>query len=331
MSSGAKPASTIQEPPFVVPHHFSDIDVWKVPDRNFFIFIALSFIFGFFGTDHFYIRSFGTGIQKFMFNIFTLGFWYFWDIVQIVSDSKKVREEGLTSPFDWMRGIGRGVFIDPKSGPTGAAKKDIVIYALLTLFGLFGMDKFYMGDMWQGVAKLFANFNLFFFFGWMWVIWDIVNVFFYPENILKNGINAPPLFNIWFKNKPVADLFIPQTGQVADNSLGSIPFIGGVAPPLPVLPTIPAGAFKAAVIGAQILEPPLPPPLPELPSLPTDAALQVLEPPTPPPLPALSGPSAAKMTGGGMKEESISLGPVIAGTLAAISLAGAVKLVVDLM
>lgn len=327
MSSGAKPAPTIQEPPFTIPHHFSDIDVWKVPDRNFFLFIALSFLFGFFGTDHFYIRSFGTGMQKFVFNIFTLGFWYFWDIVQIVSDSKKVREEGLTSPFDWMRGIGRGVFIDPKSGSTGASKKDIVVYALMTLFGLFGMDKFYMGDMWQGFAKLFANFNLFFFFGWMWVIWDIVNVFFYPENILKNGIIVPPLFNMWFENKPVADLFIPQTGQVADNSFGVLGSF--TAPPLPVLPTIPISAFKAGIIGAKILEPPELPELPEMPKLPEmptetmKIGNKIVETP-------LTG-ATSKMTGGALKEDSLSLGPVIAGTLTAISLAGAVKLVFDLM
>jgi TM2 domain-containing membrane protein YozV len=339
----ASPVAT--EPPFVQPHHFSDIDVWKVPDRNFYVFIALSFIFGFFGLDHFYLRSFGTALQKFLFNIITLGMWYVWDIVQIVSDSKKVRNEGLTSPFDWIRGIGRGVFLDPlKFGKEGEkvpkSKKEIVIYAMLTLmFGLFGMDKFYLGEPWQGFAKFFANFNLFFFFGWMWVIWDIVNVFFYPENMMKEGISAPPLFNMWFSKKISAeDLFIPKEGFTGE---AAWPFLdlglksklypeSGAA--VPILPFNVDTSKMPELEALKLLKLPTPPPFPNL-SFGSDASGSVATNSVETNSDASgSKPNISGMTGGGLKkEDTISYGPIIAGTLTAITMAGSAKILSDMV
>lgn len=200
--------------------HFSDIDTWKYPDRNYYLFITLSILFGFFGIDHFYLRSFGTGMQKLLVNIFTLGMWYFWDIIQIMCDGKKIRIEGLDSPFDWIRGIGRGVFVDPKerlkmlndpSQPIIRTKKDIVIYALLTImFGIFGFDKIYMGHPWQAAGKFLSTVNITFLFGLMWIVWDIVHVVFYTESFLKDGVTIPMPFSFLFSNFPVNDLFIPE-------------------------------------------------------------------------------------------------------------------------
>jgi TM2 domain-containing membrane protein YozV len=202
-------------------HHFSDIDVWKHPDRSYYLFITLSILFGFFGIDHFYIRSFGTGTQKLLFNLVTFGLWYFWDLVQIIFDGQKVRTEGLDSPFEWIRGIGRGVFIDPQerlkmmadpSQPVIRSKKDLVIYALLTImFGIFGFDKLYMGHPWQAVTKFLSVFNiLFFLFGLMWVVWDIVHVVFYPDLIIKDGISPPLPYSTVFDTIKTRGDFIPE-------------------------------------------------------------------------------------------------------------------------
>lgn len=208
-------------PAMAPPHHFSDIDVWKHPDRSYYLFITLSILFGFLGFDHFYLRSFGTGMQKFFINIFTFGLWYFWDLIQICFDGQKVRTEGLDSPFEWIRGIGRGVFIDPKeklrmmadpATPITRTKKDIVIYALLTMmFGIFGFDKLYMGHPWQAVTKFISVFNiLFFLFGLLWVVWDIVHVLFYPETLLKSGISAPLPFSLLVDPFETKGEFVPE-------------------------------------------------------------------------------------------------------------------------
>ena len=139
------------------PHHISDIDTWKHPDRNYFVFVILSVLLGLLGVDHFYLRSFHTGMMKLIFNVFTLGMWHYWDLIQIVYDGKKIRKEGLTSPFDWICGIGRGVFMENNEKPKFVAEKSYLVYAVLAIFfGFLGADKFYMGDMWQGIAKVLS-------------------------------------------------------------------------------------------------------------------------------------------------------------------------------
>jgi len=183
------------------PHHISDIDTWKHPDRNYFVFVILSVLLGLLGVDHFYLRSFHTGMMKLIFNVFTLGMWHYWDLIQIVYDGKKIRKEGLTSPFDWICGIGRGVFMENNEKPKFVAEKSYLVYAALAIFfGFLGADKFYMGDMWQGIAKVLSVFNIFLFlFGFLWVLWDSIHALFMTKSILENGISAPLPYSIFFR------------------------------------------------------------------------------------------------------------------------------------
>jgi TM2 domain-containing membrane protein YozV len=190
------------------PHHISDVDTWKHPDRNYYVFAILSILFGLLGMDHFYLRSFHTGIMKIILNVCTFGLWYFWDVTQVVYDGKKIREEGLTSPFDWICGIGRGVFTSPKTDADSKkyiAEKSYILYAFLAVFfGFLGADKFYMGEFWQGLAKILSVFNLFLFlFGFLWVLWDSFHAIFMTKTILENGIVAPLPFSLFF-NKPIS-------------------------------------------------------------------------------------------------------------------------------
>ena len=209
------------------PHHISDVNIWKGADRNFYVFAILSILFGFIGFDHFYLRSFGTGTQKALLNFATLGLWYWWDIAQVLTDGKTVRKEGLSSPFDWIRGIGRGVFepLPDISFPDGSrlvegntpaqepqkgggnlfpAQKSYLLYAILAIFfGWLGADKFYLGYFGQGLAKLLSCFNIFLFlFGWLWVLWDSVFAFFFTTDVMKHGIK-PPLPYSFFFHEPI--------------------------------------------------------------------------------------------------------------------------------
>jgi TM2 domain-containing membrane protein YozV len=415
--SAEQPASTapvpevIKEPRFIQPSHMSDINHWKHPDRNFYIFIVLSFVFGFMGIDHFYLRSFGTGIQKFGFNMVSFGMWYFWDLIQIVAEGKKVQEEGLTTPFDWVRGIGRGVFENsvaaaaapsaptaptaPTGGQSGGgaggkvmmAQKDIFVYSILTvMFGIFGLDKLYLGEPLQALAKLLTCFNIFIFlFGWLWVVWDIVKVFLFTDSLMKNGISPPPPFSFMF-TQPISaqELFIPREVSAEEAAgkglLASITGMfmpkKGSLPALPVLPDVPVCAPVPAWV--PLLVPKLdPPPLPTdmslvssdaIPSLPSLPSLPASGPASPAPS-AASAPSApaASVTataasapaasataatappsatatagptpliphkGGGHKDTHTDLGspgPIIAGTLAAVVLAGAAKFIGEVL
>jgi len=191
-------------------HHISDVDHWGgLPDRNYFTFIYISVFLGFFGIDHFYLRSFATGTQKFIINCFTFGLWYFWDIIQIVTEGKQIRERGLNSPLDWIRGIGRGTFIPEAvlkrtDGKHNEAPKSYILFAILAIFfGWLGADKFYMGQPWQGVTKLISCFNIFLvLFGWMWVVWDAVHAFFLTGTVLGSETYAPLPFR-WLFDSPI--------------------------------------------------------------------------------------------------------------------------------
>ena len=179
--------------------HVSDVDTWGGADRNWYVFVVLSVLFGLVGGDHFYLRSFKTGFQKAFLNLLTFGAWYWWDLSQIVWQRDIVLQEGLSSPLDWIRNIGRGVFTTPTSPPLIADKSYVVFALLAVFFGLLGADKFYMGSPIQGIAKLILCFNLFtFLIGWAWVAWDAFHATFMTEDILKNGIQAPVGLNAVF-------------------------------------------------------------------------------------------------------------------------------------
>lgn len=364
--------ANMKEPPFVVPHHYSDIDHWKYPERNFYVFICLSVLLGFFGTDHFYLRSFGTATQKFIFNLFTFGMWYFWDLIQIFSDPKRVQTQGLNSPFDWIRGIGRGVFIDPvkaaaeaeKGGSVVRTKKDLVIYALLTVFGgLFGLDKFYINEPIQGFTKLATTwFPLTFLFGWMWIFYDIIHTLFYPDSIVHGKISTPPPYSTIFGSGISGEpLFVPEKiskeqlakeRAAAKNSGGGI--LGGflnletfrffyreLAVPL-LQPTVGTTvqqvdhgikvADKAVAVGNEVAE--------TVPKIASAVSTQI-ETATNPDriMEQIQAAAAAKAAvpaimhkGGAYKNTSYSSsGPIIAGTLSAVVITGAVKMISELL
>jgi len=172
--------------------HVSDVDTWGGADRNWYVFVVLSVLFGLVGGDHFYLRSFKTGFQKAFLNLLTFGAWHWWDLSQIIWQRDTVLKEGLSSPLDWIRNIGRGVFTTPTSPPLIADKSYVVFALLAVFFGLLGADKFYMGSPIQGLAKLILCFNLFtFLIGWAWVAWDAFHATFMTEDLLQNGIQAP--------------------------------------------------------------------------------------------------------------------------------------------
>ena len=235
-----------------VPHHISDVDTWGHPDRSYFIFVILTFLFGFFGLDHMYLRSNDTAFKKLLLNIFGLGIWYIWDIIQVLQDGKVIRKHGLNSPFDWIRGIGRGMFkpfsLDAKGKGKGkgihdnkdekeyAAPKDYFIYTLLAItLGVIGADKFYLGQNWQGLAKLFSVFNIFLFlFGILWVFWDAAHAYFMTKSILEKDV-TPPLPFSWFFSPIKADIFKVQ--EVKEEPVEEGGFFSRL--PIPSIPILP--------------------------------------------------------------------------------------------
>jgi len=330
-------------------HHPSDVDHWGGhPDRNYFIFVGLSVFFGFFGLDHFYLRSFSTGTQKFFINMLTLGFWYFWDVIQIANDGAKIRKDGLNSPLDWIRGIGRGTFrpIEKTGEPNIEAEKSYLLYAFLAIFfGWLGADKFYMGETWQGIAKLLSCFNIFLFlFGWLWVAWDGFHAFFLTESLIKDGISPPMPYSYFFNEPTPGYVFLPGgTPSRERNEGGIFGTLDWIARTFgfPAVPKgLPLGTMYKEVV-APLFTPPLVkalervtdvsssishstiPQMPQ-PQVPTMPQPQVPTMPQPQ-VPTMPQPQLPIRQAGGGFIEAQGPGPVIAGALTAVILAGGLK------
>jgi len=363
-----KDATDKETPASPPPHHVSDVDTWGGPDRNYFVFVVLSILFGFFGLDHMYLRSYGTGFYKLLVNVLALGLWYWWDILQIATEAKKVRTEGLSSPMDWIRGIGRGVFMDdvPKQ-PVPTSQKSYLIYTFLAvMFGWLGADKFYLGEYFQGFVKLISCFNLFLLlFGWIWVAWDAVHAFFMTESILKDGIKAPMPYSFLFSSATPGDIFkvstspsgaagescffcppdlsslfsafspktlykdiaIPlMTPQIvkAIDGIGTVAKCGLPSCDLPTLPSLPSLPTLSSLPSTQMPSLPSGPtlsslPSAQMPSLPTTSLQEGLK-----AVNALANQGKPAPQAGGARELG-GPGPVIAGALAAVVLAGGLK------
>ena len=334
------------DPPFP---HISNVEEWGAhADRNYYVFAVLSVVFGFFGLDHFYLRSFETGFKKIIVNILGLGLWYVWDVIQVLTDGAKIRKEGLSSPLDWIRGIGRGVFTDPsQKGGEFVAKKSYLVYAALAMFlGCFGLDKFYMGYAWQGIAKLLSCFNIFLFlFGWLWVLWDAFHAFFMTKSVLADGITPPIPYSFLFDSIPGDTFLVNTPASEANSSISLNPFnwIANIFR----LPSVPSfafmrGAYKDVVAplmtvpvikALQTASTDLPsiPSIPSMPEMPSVPKIALREMPSVPKMKSMfptdlsSRSDVPKQSGGATATASEGPGPVIAGALTAVVLAGGLK------
>jgi len=195
-------------PDHVTLRHVSDVDTWGGPDRSYYEFVVISVLLGLVGGDHIYLRSFKTAGLKALVNLFTFGSWYWWDLIQIFTDGTTVKTEGLSSPLDWIRNIGRGVFVDKAKDPNEyVSQKSYITFVLCSVFlGIFAADKFYMGDYIAGIAKIVLCLNIFtFLIGWLWAAYDAWNAVFSEKEILEHGIPGlllPRVSGEVFKLKP---------------------------------------------------------------------------------------------------------------------------------
>ena len=190
-------------------HHVSDVDAWGTADRHMWLYALLAIfpLSGFLGADHLYLRSYKTAMTKALFNIVSLGFWYFWDAAQMLSppDRERAQSEGLRAPFEWIRGIGRGVFGKGWSASGPSPPKSYLLYTLLSipLLGVFGLNKLYIGQPGAFVVKILTL--ILFPIAIIWAFLDFGRLLFFTESVLQDGIPGAPK---WWP----LDSLVPPTG-----------------------------------------------------------------------------------------------------------------------
>lgn len=176
-----------------------------------FLFFTAFPITGLLGIDHLLFRSPSTAMSKFFTNIFTLGLWYFYDMIQAFSDRQYVNDYGFSRPFSGPAGLALDYFRGIQSGgsPAPESKSGFISILLfiaysMTLFVPFGISSFIAGDTNGGIAKFLMSFGP---WGLIWIPFLSVVAFyetylFYmkTQDLFEKGvIRVPPI--TWFMDK----------------------------------------------------------------------------------------------------------------------------------
>jgi hypothetical protein len=103
----------------------SRIEFWKQPQYTRKGMLLFTILFGFFGLHHFMLRSPQTGLLFFLANILSLGYCYFYDIIQLASTPvKELNEYGMSLPWG-AAGIAKGMWkCGDDESQSGDAKED---------------------------------------------------------------------------------------------------------------------------------------------------------------------------------------------------------------
>jgi hypothetical protein len=184
-------------------------------------------ITGFVGLDHLYLRSPGTTALKFIVNIFTFGYWYFYDLFQSISfNEDEVGKYGLSAPFVGPLGIGSGIFSNEDGAVKGSGDSStpgsfmFMIYAIAVMIAPFGIDYFIAGDIPGGIFKLIMTF---FFFGIGALIYSALNIFnlvVYPGDVLCKGTRRYFPFSL-FADVNKSDVRFTKPGCSPQDDKGS--------------------------------------------------------------------------------------------------------------
>lgn len=161
---------------------------WGGPWYSYWTLVVATIFFGFFGGDHFYLRSPTTGFLKMIGNICTLGLWYIYDILQILGEPEQVQKHGLSIPGLGPAGIGAGMFTDNNPGAQ-TSKSPMKFLAYLVLVCLpFGFDFFVAGDSNGGLARLMTTILFFLWpFGFIWGSVNMFRAIFMPKSLFEDG------------------------------------------------------------------------------------------------------------------------------------------------
>ena len=175
----------------------SRIERWKTPQYTRKGMLLFTLFFGFFGLHHFYMRSPQTGLLLFLTNLFTFGYGYFFDIVQLYTlKEEDLNQYGLSLPWG-PAGIAQGMWKlpDEKENPDAKGPPDPLYFLGYVLFLPFlaPLAQVIAGDLGNTGAYILTFFAMFIFgLGILIYIFQVGNelgrLFLYPEELFDKGI-----------------------------------------------------------------------------------------------------------------------------------------------
>lgn len=171
---------------------------WGGPWYSYWMLGVVSVCFGFLGLDHLFLRSPTSAFLKLIVNIFGLGIWYFYDLIQVLGEKDSVMKNGLSVPFFGATGIGAGMFKDDQPNATPSRSPFRFIAYCLLLFFPFGFDSFIGGDTNGALMKFICTvIPIFWPILFIWGVYTFGTAYFKPKVLYEEGI--PRLFPFtWF-------------------------------------------------------------------------------------------------------------------------------------
>jgi hypothetical protein len=182
---------TLKGPSMLGPETFDYTrrDFWGGPWYPYWTLVTITALGGFFGLDHFWLRSPTTGAIKCIVNILTLGLWWVYDMVQVFAEKDSVMKHGLSVPLAGPLGIGAGMFMDNQPDATPSRSPLRWMAYLLLMLTPFGFDSLVGGDSNGAFAKLLSV-----LFPLMWPIsfaWFFANIWYTvatPKKLFTEGL-----------------------------------------------------------------------------------------------------------------------------------------------
>ncbi len=196
---------------------YTQKNYWGGPWYPYWTLLLATVVFGFFGLDHFWLRSPLSGLIKAIVNVFTLGMWYFYDVIQIATEQERVQKYGLSAPVFGPLGIGAGMFRDgvganPDEPLSKSPFRYLLYVAMLLIPFTFGLEYVVAGDIGGAGFKFLTS--VFFFIlapvGIIYTLMNFIHAVVIPKSLFEQGTYH--LFP--------ASLFIGPRGTAAAGVLG---------------------------------------------------------------------------------------------------------------
>ena len=155
---------------------------WDIQNLDYNWYFALTIIGGFFGLDYMYLGSPLGAVTKTIFNLFTLGFWWYYDALNAAVSQDQVRLYGPSAPMFGLTGLAAGRFRDSKN-PFGLENKlmkhtNFLLYGIILVsLGIIGGDSFLTGNFFNGVMRLFSLISM--IGAPIAIFWWISNLYYY--------------------------------------------------------------------------------------------------------------------------------------------------------
>ncbi len=170
--------------------HYTQGKAWGGTQIDPTVFKIITVVFGFFGLDHLLLRSPITAILKFLVNLVSLGFWYWYDILQVFTDFDNFKKYGYSLPIFGPAGLGAGLIHQtgtPKAPEENPSPFYFVAFALTALIP-YGLSHVIAGDYLGAFLKFTLSVSFFtFLFGWLWAAYTFGNMIFNSKSLFQNG------------------------------------------------------------------------------------------------------------------------------------------------